>query len=167
VTTAPTSLARALSVAQAVVDPELPMLTLADLGVLRHVEIDQDGMVTVTITPTYTACPAMGAMRDDLRRALAEAGFVDVEVHTVLHPPWSTDWVSATGRRKLADAGIVPPGSVPVRLLKTVHVPTVAVSCPQCGSARTEELSRFGATACRDLRRCLACLEPFEHMKEI
>ncbi|MEV5750222.1 1,2-phenylacetyl-CoA epoxidase subunit PaaD [Actinoallomurus sp. NPDC052308] len=160
----------ARAVAETVTDPELPMLTLADLGVLRDVA-EEDGRVVVTITPTYSGCPAMDAMRADLIRALRAAGHEEVEVRTVLHPPWSTDWISAAGRRRLAEAGIAPPGAaprhgegpIPLRLGPTVRT----VRCPRCGSADTEETSAFGATACRALRRCRACLEPFEHVKEI
>ncbi|HEY0636485.1 MAG TPA: 1,2-phenylacetyl-CoA epoxidase subunit PaaD, partial [Pseudonocardiaceae bacterium] len=105
----------AYAVAAAVTDPELPMLTLADLGVLREVTVGQDGTVAVSITPTYTGCPAMDTMRDDLEHALRAAGYPAVDVRVVLHPAWSTDWISADGRRKLAAAGIAPPGTAPRR----------------------------------------------------
>ena len=175
------------------------MLTLADLGVLREVAVDADGAVTVTITPTYSGCPAMDAMHDDLLAALRAAGFERARVHVALRPAWSTDWISADGRRKLAEAGIAPPepgagaaaagagaagagaagagaagagaagagtrarGPVPL----TLAPPPRRVPCPQCGCPDTELLSEFGATACRALRRCTACREPFEHVKEI
>lgn len=162
---------RARSAAEAVVDPELPMLTLADLGVLRDVEITDGGGVTVTITPTYSGCPAMAAMRDDLRTALHRAGFDDVGVRTALHPPWTTDWISDDGRRKLAEHGIAPPGPAPQRatgpVALTLHPPGRAAACPHCGSPDTVELSEFGATACKAWRRCHGCREPFEHVKEI
>jgi ring-1,2-phenylacetyl-CoA epoxidase subunit PaaD len=158
------------AVAESVTDPELPTLTLADLGVLRDVRTDDDGTVVVEITPTYTGCPAMGVMRADLVHALHRAGFPDVEVRTVLSPPWTTDWITEVGRRKLAAAGIAPPGAAPVRSPGPVPLQLdtrrTAV-CPLCGSADTEELSEFGATACKALRRCRACREPFEHVKEI
>ncbi|PXY31066.1 1,2-phenylacetyl-CoA epoxidase subunit PaaD [Prauserella muralis] len=161
---------RARVVAETVTDPELPMLTLADLGVLRDVA-EEDGRVVVSITPTYTGCPAMDTMRDDLVHALRAEGYADVEVRTVLHPPWSTDWITEDGRRKLAEAGIAPPGAAPRPAEGPVPLtlgPTVRrVRCPRCGSAETEELSRFSATACKALRRCRACAEPFEHFKEI
>jgi ring-1,2-phenylacetyl-CoA epoxidase subunit PaaD len=160
----------ARAVAETVTDPELPMLTLADLGVLRDVRTER-GTVVVEITPTYTGCPAMGVMRADLVQALREAGYPEVDVRTVLAPPWSTDWISSDGRRKLAEAGIAPPGSAPIRPSGPVPLqlgPTVrAVTCPLCGSADTEELSPFGATACKDLHRCRGCGEPFEHVKEL
>ncbi|MFE0025862.1 1,2-phenylacetyl-CoA epoxidase subunit PaaD [Amycolatopsis sp. NPDC059021] len=160
----------ALAVASTVTDPELPMLTLADLGVLRDVS-EVDGRVTVAITPTYTGCPAMDTMRDDLEHALRDAGFAEVEIRTVLDPAWSSDWITESGKRKLAAAGIAPPGAAPRRpagpIPLTLGAPVSRVVCPHCGSADTEEQSRFSATACKALRRCRSCLEPFEHVKEI
>ncbi|MEV6305274.1 1,2-phenylacetyl-CoA epoxidase subunit PaaD [Actinoplanes sp. NPDC051861] len=160
----------AATVVESVVDPELPMLTLAELGVVRDVR--QDGEeVTVTITPTYSGCPAMDAIRADIRSALVGAGYGRVVVRTVLAPAWTTDWISESGRRKLADAGIAPPGPAlrrvagPVPLSLGVRPP--AVACPRCGHGETEVLTAFGATACRELRRCPACREPFERVKEI
>ena len=158
-------------VAARVTDPELPMVSLADLGVLRDVRIEDDGTVVVEITPTYTGCPAMGVMRADLVLALHRAGFRDVDVRTVLSPAWSTDWISDDGRRKLAEAGIAPPGRAPARAAGPVPLqlgPTRRTAdCPLCGSSDTEELSEFGATACKALRRCRGCREPFEHVKAI
>lgn len=148
-----------------VVDPELPMLTVEDLGVVRSVEVSAEGTVRVTITPTYAGCPALEVIRDDLRARLGAAGYRDVEIRTVLAPPWRTDWISDDGRRKLAEHGIAPPGrrgAVPV----TLGSSPAAVACPRCGCAATGELSRFGPTPCTELRRCPACLEPFEHVKE-
>ena len=159
----------AAAVAATVTDPELPMLTLADLGVLRSVS-ESEGRVVVAITPTYTGCPAMDTMRDDLEHALVSAGYPDVEIRTQLSPAWTSDWISASGRRKLAAAGIAPPGAAPRRsgpIPLTLSAPVSRVLCPHCGSADTEEQSRFGATACKALRRCRTCLEPFEHVKEI
>jgi ring-1,2-phenylacetyl-CoA epoxidase subunit PaaD len=159
----------ALAVAESVTDPELPMLTLADLGVLREVSV-WDGRVCVSITPTYTGCPAMDTMRGDLEHALRAAGYPDVRIRVVLRPAWSSDWISVEGRRKLAEAGIAPPepaprttGPIPL----TLTAPVRRIRCPHCDSADTQELSRFGATACRALYRCRACREPFEYVKEI
>jgi ring-1,2-phenylacetyl-CoA epoxidase subunit PaaD len=159
------------AVAETVTDPELPMLTLADLGVLRDVRTTGDGTVVVEITPTYSGCPAMGVMRADLVHALHSAGFAEVDVRTVLSPAWSTDRISDRGRRKLADAGIAPPGTAPVRPPGPVPLNLGSTrrtaSCPLCGCPDTEELSAFSATACKALRRCRSCREPFEHVKEI
>jgi ring-1,2-phenylacetyl-CoA epoxidase subunit PaaD len=161
----------ARAVAEAVTDPELPMLTLADLGVLREVTEDGD-TVTVAITPTYTGCPALDTMRDDLVHDLQQAGYGPVEVRTVLTPAWSSDWISAEGRRKLSAAGIAPPGNAPTHrdggaVPLTLSLPSRHVHCPHCGSADTGLVSYFGATACRSLYSCCTCSEPFEHVKEI
>ncbi|GGK21310.1 phenylacetate-CoA oxygenase subunit PaaJ [Pilimelia terevasa] len=153
---------RAWAAAGAVADPELRVVTIADLGILRHVAVDADG-VTVTITPTYTGCPAMDAIRADIRRALAAAGYPRARVETVLDPAWSTDDMTAAARDKLAAAGVAPPaarGAGPVPL-------TLAARCPRCGSPDTEVLSRFGSTACKALHRCRACAEPFDHFKPL
>jgi ring-1,2-phenylacetyl-CoA epoxidase subunit PaaD len=160
--------ARAYEAAASVTDPELPVLTLVDLGVLRGVDIDGDTVV-VTITPTYSGCPAMATMRADLLIALRRAGIRDADVRTVLHPAWSTDWITDAGRRKLAGAGIAPPapvgpargGPVPLTLTRTAPSPL----CPLCGSPDTEETSRFGSTACKSLHRCGTCHEPFDAVK--
>ncbi|WP_035796185.1 1,2-phenylacetyl-CoA epoxidase subunit PaaD [Kitasatospora mediocidica] len=158
------TLPSAAEVAATVPDPELPMLTLADLGVLAGVE-QQGEAVTVWLTPTYSGCPAVAEMAADVDTRLRKVGYVDVSVRLRLDPPWSTDLITAEGRRKLAEAGIAPPAAEHgvLRLGPT----RLAVDCPQCGSADTEELSRFGSTACKALWRCRACREPFERMKEI
>lgn len=159
----------ALDVASRVRDPELPVLTLADLGVLRDVT-EEAGRVVVTITPTYSGCPALEEMGADLRRSLRAAGYAEVEVRLSLSPAWTTDWITPEGLDKLASAGIAPParvgrptGPVPLNLVP----PSSRVACPRCGSFRTTELSRFGSTACKALRRCEDCAEPFEHVKEL
>ncbi|MFE9180111.1 1,2-phenylacetyl-CoA epoxidase subunit PaaD [Streptomyces sp. NPDC007126] len=160
---------RARHVAEQVPDPELPMLTLADLGVLRDVEVGEDGTVVAGLTPTYSGCPAMAEMRADVAARLREAGYARVEIRTVLDPPWTSDWITEAGRRKLAEHGIAPPGPAPrggpVPLVLSPTRP--AVPCPRCGSADTEETSRFAATSCKALWRCRACREPFEYVKEI
>lgn len=157
-------------VAAGVPDPELPMLTLEDLGVLRDVEVGPDGTVRVTITPTYSGCPAMATMRDDLVHRLHDHGYDDVRVQVSLHPAWSSDWITPRGRRALVEHGISAPGSaprhdgpIPITLTPTRR----AVDCPRCGSADVELTSEFASTACKALYRCTACREPFDHVKEI
>ncbi|MFF3839575.1 1,2-phenylacetyl-CoA epoxidase subunit PaaD [Streptomyces sp. NPDC001930] len=152
-------------IAGAVLDPELPVLTLAELGVLRGVHVTGPGRVEVALTPTYTGCPAVETMSSDIERALHEHGVPEVSVVTVLAPAWSTDDISEEGRRKLAEFGVAPPrpqgpadGPIPL---------TLAIRCPNCGSTDTELLSRFSSTACKALRRCTACREPFDHFKEL
>ncbi len=165
-----TVLERARAVAATVVDPELPMLTLADLGVLRDVEVSALGGVVVSITPTYSGCPAMATMRDDLVRTLRSEGFADVEVKIALQPAWTTDWITPAGRTALADAGISPPGPAPRRdgpVLLSLGPVRRANRCPRCDSEDVELTSEFGSTACKALYRCRACLEPFDHVKEI
>lgn len=164
------SLAAAREVAAAVPDPELPMVTVADLGILRDVSAEGDRVV-VTITPTYSGCPALREIAGDLRHRLAQAGFAEVTVRTALAPPWSSDWITAEGRRKLREAGIAPPhpaprnpGPVPLTLTATRPAP---VPCPRCGSAATTQTAAFGATACKALYRCERCAEPFEYVKDI
>jgi ring-1,2-phenylacetyl-CoA epoxidase subunit PaaD len=163
-------LARARQLAGSVPDPELPMLTLGDLGILRDVGAVGDRVV-VSITPTYLGCPALAEMGADVARRLADGGFADAEVRVVIAPPWSSDWITAAGRRKLAAAGIAPPGRVPRAAAGPVALTLTAgradVRCPACGSADTVLSAAFGATACRDLYRCRACREPFDHVKEI
>ena len=155
------ALARARAEAANVKDPEVPVLTIEDLGVLRDVQADGD-RVTVTITPTYSGCPAMDVIRDDLMLALTSAGFQDVEVRLTLSPAWTTDWMTDAGKRKLSEYGIAPPtGRAAVGRVKLA----LAVKCPRCGSLDTREVSRFGSTSCKALYECRACLEPFDHFK--
>jgi ring-1,2-phenylacetyl-CoA epoxidase subunit PaaD len=163
VTTAAT-IGEVRDVLAAVVDPEIPVLTIADLGVLRDVQVE-DGRVVVTLTPTYSGCPAMDEIRADVRTALAQHGWDDVDVRTVLAPAWTTDWMSDDGRRKLREFGIAPPGR---RVDGPVLVPLGRrpdVTCPQCGSDDTEELTRFASTSCKSMWRCRSCREPFDHFK--
>jgi ring-1,2-phenylacetyl-CoA epoxidase subunit PaaD len=159
---------RAYQAAAETPDPELPMLTIADLGILRDVAESGDG-VRVTITPTYSGCPAMREISQDVQRRLHGAGYRNVTVRIQLAPPWSSDWITADGRRKLAEAGIAPPTPAPRRSgpvalrLET----SIAVACPRCGSTRTVRTAAFGGTACKSLHRCAECHEPFEHVKAI
>jgi ring-1,2-phenylacetyl-CoA epoxidase subunit PaaD len=163
-------LERARRLAGSIPDPELPMLTLDDLGILRDVGA-VGGRVVVSITPTYLGCPALAEMGADVARRLAAGGFADAEVRVVIAPAWSSDWITAAGRRKLAAAGIAPPGAAPRAaggpVPLTLTVGRTDVRCPACGSADTVLSAAFGATACRDLYRCRACREPFDHVKEI
>lgn len=152
----------AWQVAARLPDPEIPVVTIADLGILRDVCADDQGRVHVQITPTYSGCPAMETIRADLIDSLTAAGYRDVQVEFVLSPAWTTDWITEEGRGKLLDYGIAPPGprrdAVPVALL---------VRCPQCGSLDTQETSRFGSTACKSLWVCRSCREPFDHFKAL
>lgn len=157
---------RAYVLAAAVLDPELPVVTIEDLGILRDVTEDDQGRVHVQITPTYSGCPAMETIRTDLEQTLTAAGYQSVDVEFVLSPAWTTDWMSEEGRAKLAAYGVAPPaaraatdgGPVPL---------TLSVRCPQCGSLDTRESSRFGSTACKSLWVCQSCREPFDHFKTL
>lgn len=147
-------------------DPELPVVSVVDLGIARAVTVSPDGRaVRVTITPTYSGCPAMEVIERTVAESLA-ARFADVRVETVLAPAWTTDWITAEGRRKLAEHGIAPPqrpaGDGPVPLGSGIPR-----ACPQCGSVCTERLSEFGSTSCKALYRCLDCREPFDYVKSL
>jgi ring-1,2-phenylacetyl-CoA epoxidase subunit PaaD len=147
-------------------DPEVPVLTIADLGVLRDVRREGDEVVVV-ITPTYSGCPAMDAIRTEIELTLDSLG-VKGRVETVLSPAWTTDWMSEAGRQKLAEYGIAPPtGLGRARTTGGPVALSLTVRCPQCGSPDTTELSRFASTACKSLWRCNACREPFDHFKAI
>jgi ring-1,2-phenylacetyl-CoA epoxidase subunit PaaD len=168
VTTAGQAARTAYDAAAATPDPELPMLTVADLGILRAVDVTADGVVA-TITPTYSGCPAMREISADVRHRLEVAGFGPVTVRTQLGPPWTSDWITGEGRRKLAAAGIAPPspaprrtGPVPLTLGRPASPP-----CPHCGSPRTRRTADFSATACKSLHRCEECREPFEAVKAL
>jgi len=171
----PTAEQKAWAIAATVCDPEIPVLTIEDLGILRSVRMakehnaDDDVMVPavhVTITPTYSGCPAMDAIRDDLKAAFRAAGYPIVHVELVLAPAWTTDWMTDAGKAKLQEYGIAPPTgraaagghSGPVRL-------SLAVKCPQCSSLNTKELTRFGSTSCKALYVCRDCQEPFDYFK--
>ena len=154
---------RALRAAGAVVDPEIPVLTIADLGVLRGVALAEDGCVEVTITPTYSGCPAMGVIAAEVALALERASIPGARVRTVLSPAWTTDWMTEEGRRKLLAYGIEPPAKPAGR--RALFGEEAAVACPRCGSTETSCLAEFGSTACKALWRCRACREPFDHFK--
>src|SRR5216684_5856020 len=152
---------RAWNAAAEVVDPEIPVLTIADLGVLRDVAVT-DGGVEVAITPTYSGCPAMNMIALEIELALEREGFGKPKIRTVLSPAWTTDWMSEDGRRKLREYGIAPPlAASSRRALFGVQ----QVTCPQCGSENTELLSEFGSTSCKALWRCKRCREPFDYFK--
>ena len=142
---------RARAAASSVVDPEIPVLSIAELGILRDVRIDGPRVVA-TITPTYSGCPAMRQIEDDLRTALRAAGFDEVDVVTEHQPPWSSEWITPEGLEKLTGFGIAPPGG--------------EIVCPRCRSGSARLVSRFGSTACKALMACRACGEPFDHFKE-
>jgi ring-1,2-phenylacetyl-CoA epoxidase subunit PaaD len=152
---------RVWDAAAKVVDPEIPVLTIADLGVLREVTVN-DGCVEVAITPTYSGCPAMKMIALEIELALERAGLTPAKVRTVLSPAWTTDWLSEDGRRKLKDYGIAPPQQATGR---RALFGEQMVACPQCGSGDTELLSEFGSTSCKALWRCRSCREPFDYFK--
>ncbi len=166
---APAAAERVWAAVGRVADPEIPVLSVLDLGIVREVNVTGEA-VEVVITPTYSGCPAMHAIEEAIRRALAEAGFRGARVRTSLSPAWTTDWISAAGREKLRRFGIAPPGArapgapAPLRFLRSAAAP---VACPNCGSAETERLAEFGSTACKALYRCRDCLEPFDYFKPL
>ena len=145
-----------------VCDPEIPVLTIADLGVLRSVDATQDGAIEVTITPTYSGCPAMDVIGFDIKMALAKAGIENARVRQVLSPAWTTDWMSEAGKAKLRAYGIAPPAA---RASRRALFGEESVACPHCGSQATEKISEFGSTACKALWRCTTCREPFDYFK--
>jgi len=163
-TITPSPLAEVRRLLDTVCDPEIPVLTIADLGILRDVRQQEDGVLEVVITPTYSGCPAMNAIEVNIRAALQEGGFDNVKITTVLSPAWTTDWLSVEGRDKLRQYGIAPPaeGSKDKKALLGERR---ALTCPHCGSVNTEMISQFGSTACKALFRCIDCLEPFDYFK--
>jgi ring-1,2-phenylacetyl-CoA epoxidase subunit PaaD len=147
-----------------VLDPEVPALSVVDLGIVREVGIGEEGQLDIVLTPTYSGCPATEAIEADIGSALARAGLGPARIRYRLAPPWTTDWISDEGRRKLRDYGIAPPLEPGAAV---VHLHARHVACPRCASARTERLSAFGSTACKSMYRCLDCREPFEYFKPI
>ncbi|WP_367390851.1 1,2-phenylacetyl-CoA epoxidase subunit PaaD [Lewinella sp. LCG006] len=145
-------------------DPEIPVLTITDLGIVRDVRLDEGGKLEVVITPTYSGCPAMNMIEVNIRAELQEAGYDPVTITTVLSPAWTTDWMTENGKKKLKAYGIAPPepGNVDKHAL---FQDDKKVECPRCSSRNTEMIAQFGSTACKSLYRCLDCLEPFDYFK--
>lgn len=166
---APTRAEQAWQVLQDVLDPEVPAVSVVDLGIVRDV-VDHGHELEVVLTPTYSGCPATEAIEQSVREALDAAGLGPMRMTLRRAPAWTTDWISEAGRQKLREYGIAPPGPVdpsqgtPIRLVRRERE---AIACPRCGSTHTERLSAFGATACKALYRCVSCREPFEHFKPI
>ena len=160
--------ARAWEILAGVADPEIPVVSVVDLGIVREVRAE-GAALEITVTPTYSGCPATQVIEASIRRALADAG-LDATVRTSLAPAWTTDWMTAAGREKLARFGIAPPGTraadapVPMRFVRAAPA---AVACPHCGAGDTERLAEFGSTACKALYRCRVCREPFDYFKPI
>jgi ring-1,2-phenylacetyl-CoA epoxidase subunit PaaD len=155
-------LARARAAVEQVCDPEIPVLTIADLGVLRSVDIAEDGAIDVAITPTYSGCPAMDVIGFEVKAALMQAGIDNARVRQVLSPAWTTDWMSEAGKAKLKAYGIAPPAA---HASRRALFGKESVACPRCGSQHTEKVSEFGSTACKALWRCTTCREPFDYFK--
>jgi ring-1,2-phenylacetyl-CoA epoxidase subunit PaaD len=156
--------ARLQAILDTVLDPEIPVLSVTDLGIVRYARQTASGQVQVGVSPTYSGCPATQIIKSSIVAALHLAGFSDVVVNDVLAPPWTSDWITADGRRKLRDYGIAPPAesvASPRRLLQS----GLEVACPRCASTATERLSEFGSTPCKALYRCTSCLEPFDYFK--
>jgi ring-1,2-phenylacetyl-CoA epoxidase subunit PaaD len=155
------------SAISAIPDPEVPVITIAELGILRGIDVDEHARsVTVTITPTYSGCPAMEAIADRIRYEARAHGYA-AHVATRLSPAWTTDWMSEAGKEKLADFGIAPPGPVRAEGPVPVAIARHVVTCPHCGSTDTTEIAHFGSTACKALRRCETCREPFDEFKAL
>jgi len=158
---------RALEVLDTVPDPEVPAISVVELGIVRDVAVADDGAVEVTVTPTYSGCPAMFMIERDVRAALLAAGAPRVDVRTVLSPAWTTDWMSADAREKLRAYGIAPPGKADDGGLVMLTRRRVTVACPFCGSTDTRLQSEFGSTACKAIHVCNSCRQPFDEFKAI
>ncbi len=157
--------AQAWDILNRVPDPEIPVISVTELGIVRDVQVADDG-VEVIVTPTYSGCPATEAIEKSIREALAAAGAREVRVQTQLAPPWTTDWITAAAHEKLRAYGIAPPGAATVGGARPLAF-LPRIRCPRCDSSDTERLSQFGATACKALYRCRACREPFEYFKPL
>jgi ring-1,2-phenylacetyl-CoA epoxidase subunit PaaD len=145
-------------------DPEIPVIDIVELGVIRSVKLNNKSSVEITITPTYSGCPAMKQMEDDIRKQLNEAGFSEIKINTVYNPPWTTDWITQEAKVKLNNYGIAPPEHSSIDkgvLLGRERI----VKCPRCSSTSTQLVSQFGSTACKALYKCSDCLEPFDYFK--
>ncbi len=150
-----------------VMDPEVPVLSVRELGIVRDVIVDDAGAVTVVVTPTYSGCPALRVIEEDIVAALANAGVPNACVQTTYAPAWTSDWIPAEAREKLRAAGIAPPAPTESGALVQLVRERAAVECPWCGSGDTEVRSEFGSTACKSLWACRACLQPFDVFKSI
>lgn len=145
-------------------DPEIPVITIIELGVIRDIEISDDKSITLKITPTYSGCPAMKQIEDDVRKKLTENGFVNITINTIFSPPWTTDWITPEAKEKLRIYGIAPPEhSTEDKSWLTGKIKSIA--CPRCKSQNTKLISQFGSTACKALYQCQDCLEPFDYFK--
>jgi len=153
------------SLLQQVCDPEIPVLTIIDLGIVREIICTNDDHVEIIITPTYSGCPAMDAIAFDIKMKLMEAGFKQVKITYTLSPAWTTDWLSEEGKNKLKKYGIAPPQNISSRLNKLLFEEEKNIECPQCHSTNTKLLSQFGSTACKALYQCMDCKEPFDYFK--
>jgi ring-1,2-phenylacetyl-CoA epoxidase subunit PaaD len=160
----PLSRERVLEILETVKDPEVPVVSVVELGIVRDVAVEGT-RVTITITPTYSGCPAMREIEQDIRAALAAEGIADVAMVTVHAPAWTTDWIGVEAREKLRRYGIAPPGAAGPEGLATLTRRRAAVACPHCGSSDTELRSEFGSTACKAIHVCNACREPFDEFK--
>lgn len=164
---APLTRDRVFEILGEVPDPEVPVISVVELGIVRDAAVRADGSVEVTITPTYSGCPAMFEIESDVRTALEAAGATFVEVRTVLSPAWTTDWIPESAREKLRRYGIAPPGRAEASGLVTLTRARAAVPCPWCGSTNTTLRSEFGSTACKAIHVCNSCRQPFDEFKAI
>lgn len=150
---------------ETVPDPEVPVISIIDLGIVRNVEINTSNKIKITITPTYTGCPAMDVISISIRMALLENGFNNVEIKNVLSPAWTTDWMSEPGKQKLKEYGIAPPNTKQQVCTPDIFQKEEAIQCPRCNSYHTLLISQFGSTACKALYKCSDCKEPFDYFK--
>jgi ring-1,2-phenylacetyl-CoA epoxidase subunit PaaD len=156
----------AWEVLRGIPDPEIPVISIVELGIVREVTVS-GSKVEVAITPTYSGCPALHAIEEDIGTRLRDSGYSDVKVTQQLSPAWTTDWMDAGARERLREYGVVPPHPVPGIGSHRIHVFSRAIACPRCGSENSERLSEFGSTACKALYRCVDCREPFDYFKPL